>query len=423
MSEDRAPRVGIVGGGQLARMIAQAAVSLGVEVHVLAGAADEGVPGVFASVRTGDPDDPVAIAAFADTVDVVTFDHENVDWSALDAAVARGVTVRPGPDTMRFADKALQREHLARAGLPLPPFEIVDPNLPKVNGVTTGEAVRRFAAAHGPRVIAKVSRGGYDGRGVFALEGVDAVSAFVADWCDSARVAGASAPADSSAAGVRLVLEPALDLAAEVAVVTARRPSGEHATYPVLETIQRDGMCNEVVVPARLDDALAADALRVGTEVALATGAVGVIAVELFVTTGGDVLVNELAPRVHNSGHLTADACVTGQFEQHLRAVLDLPLGDVALRTHAAAMVNVVGSGVPSGCVEPRARLAAGLAVDPAAKVHLYAKTPKPERKIGHVTVCAHDVDAALGRATAVARALDGGARTPTDTHETSSTE
>lgn len=138
---------------------------------------------------------------------------------------------------------------------------------------------------------------------------------------------------------------------------------------------------------------------------ALATGAVGVLAVELFITTGGSVLVNELAPRVHNSGHLTADACVTGQFEQHLRAVLDLPLGDVSLRNPAAAMVNVVGAGASP---EPRARLIDGMAVDPAAKVHLYAKTPKPNRKIGHVTVCDDSADTALARATAVARALDG---------------
>ena len=194
-----------------------------------------------------------------------------------------------------------------------------------------------------------------------------------------------------------------------MAVVTARRPGGEHTTYPFFETIQRNGMCNEVVVPARLDDSVVEEAGRVGAEVALAAAAVGVLAVELFITTDGTVLVNELAPRVHNSGHLSADACVTGQFEQHLRAVLDLPLGDISLRTPAAAMVNVVGAGESDPEVtEPRGRLAAGMAVDPAAKIHLYAKTPRPDRKIGHVTVCDGDVDRALARATAVARMLDG---------------
>ena len=188
------------------------------------------------------------------------------------------------------------------------------------------------------------------------------------------------------------------------------RPGGQHATYPVLETIQRNGMCNEVVVPARLDESILERARQVGEEVALVAEAVGIIAVELFITTDGDVLVNEIAPRVHNSGHVTADACVTGQFEQHLRAVLDLPLGDVSLRTPAAAMVNVVGGRGSSdeGAPEPRPRLATGMTVDPAAKVHLYAKTPRPERKIGHVTVCDDDADRALARATAVARALDG---------------
>ena len=407
------PHVGIIGGGQLARMIAQAAVSLGVRVSVLAGAADEGVPGVFASVTTGSPDDPQAIAAFAAGVDVVTFDHENVDWAALEEVVASGVAVRPSPDTLRFADKAHQRERLARAGCPVPPFEIVDPAgsgttrplrgagaaRAAAPGRSATEVARHFADTHGPRVIAKASRGGYDGRAVFALDGADALVEFVAGW-----------------SGAPLVLEPALDLAAEVAVVIARRPGGQHATYPVLETIQRDGMCNEVVVPARLDEALLARARQVGEEVALVAEAVGVIAVELFITTDGAVLVNEIAPRVHNSGHVTADACVTGQFEQHLRAVLDLPLGDVSMRTPAAAMVNVVGAPERSGEVgpEPRARLSDGMAIDPAAKVHLYAKTPRPERKIGHVTVCDDDADRALARATAVARALDGRDEEPT---------
>lgn len=405
LPSDRAPRIGIIGGGQLARMMAQAAVSLGVEIHVLAGASDEGVPGVFGSVTIGSPDDVAAITDFAASVDVITFDHENVNWAALDALVASGAAVYPGPDTMRFADKALQREHLARAGLPLPPFEIIDPAVPSADGGSISKAVHAFVEAHGPKVIAKVSRGGYDGRGVFPLEGAEAAAEFVNDWCEATQAANNAAPTGTSTAGVRLVLEPALDLAAEVAVVTARRPGGEHATYPVLETIQRDGMCNEVVVPARLSDAVVEEAGRIGAEVALAAGAVGVLAVELFITTGGSVLVNELAPRVHNSGHLTSDACVTGQFEQHLRAVLDLPLGDVSLRTPAAAMVNVVGAGASP---EPRARLIDGMAVDPAAKIHLYAKTPKSNRKIGHVTVCDDHADTALARATAVTRALDG---------------
>ena len=222
---------------------------------------------------------------------------------------------------------------------------------------------------------------------------------------ESARLWGRMAPAFL----MMTLFYRTLDRAAEVAVVTARRPGGEQTTYPVFETIQRNGMCNEVVVPARLDDSVVEEAGRVGAEVALAAAAVGVLAVELFITTDGTVLVNELAPRVHNSGHLSADACVTGQFEQHLRAVLDLPLGDISLRTPAAAMVNVVGAGESDPEVtEPRGRLAAGMAVDPAAKIHLYAKTPRPDRKIGHVTVCDGDVDRALARATAVARMLDG---------------
>lgn len=201
LPSDRAPRVGIIGGGQLARMMAQAAVSLGVEIHVLAGASDEGVPGVFASVTIGSPDDSAAIVAFAANVDVITFDHENVNWAALGALVASGASVYPGPDTMRFADKALQREHLARVGLPLPPFEIIDPAVPSADGGSISKAVHAFVDAHGPKVIAKVSRGGYDGRGVFPLEGAEAAAEFVNDWCAATRAAADATPTGTSTAG------------------------------------------------------------------------------------------------------------------------------------------------------------------------------------------------------------------------------
>jgi len=382
------PVVGIVGGGQLARMLAEAASPLGVRVRVLAGPSDEGAREVVPDVVTGAADDPDALRAFAAGVDVVTFDHENVDHPALEAIERSGVPVRPGVGTLRYSDKAHQRRTFSAAGLPVPHFAIVDPVREPVAAV---DAARRFADSHagGGRVVAKASRGGYDGRGVWML-GVDELSPFLAEY-----------------GGAPLVLEPELELEREVAVLVARRPSGEVAVWPVLETVQVGGMCDEVLLPAPVPAELARTAARVGEAVAETTQAVGVVAVELFVVAGEDgpaLLVNEIAPRVHNSGHLTIEACRTSQFEQHLRAVLDWPLGPVDPVVPAAAMANVVGGA--SG--DPRDRQAAALAAVPHAHLHLYGKTSRPERKVGHVTVVGDDLAACRREAGLAADLLAG---------------
>lgn len=358
------PVVGIVGGGQLARMLAEAASPMGVHVRVLAGSSDEGAVEVVPDVQFGEPDDPEALASFAATVDVVTFDHENVDHHTLSQLQDQGVAVRPGVETLRFSDKAYQRTAFAAAGLPVPPFALIDPVADRVVAVARAESFADEHAGAGGRVVAKASRGGYDGRGVWILDRAE-LDTFIADYD-----------------GAALVLEPLLVLERELAVLVARRPSGQSATWPVLETIQVDGMCDEVYLPADVDEDRAEAARAIALQVAEVTGAVGVIAIELFVTDDG-LVVNEIAPRVHNSGHLTIDGTRTSQFEQHLRAVLDWPLGSTEPVSPVAVMVNVVGG--PEG--DPRNRQSAALAELPDSRLHLYGKTSRPDRKIGHVTV------------------------------------
>ncbi len=379
------PVVGIVGGGQLARMLAEAATPLGIHVRVLAAPGDEGAVEVVPDVQVGAPDDPDALRSFAATVDVVTFDHENVDHETLAALEADGVAVRPGVDTLRFSDKAHQRVAFAAAGLPVPPFAIVDPVADPAAAVAVAEA---FGAehGHGDVLVVKASRGGYDGRGVWML-GPSELPGFMAEY-----------------RGAPLVLEPRLALEREVAVLVARRPSGQTATWPVLETVQVDGMCDEVFLPAPIDDEHAATAAAVAATVAEVTGAVGVLAIELFIS-GGRVLINEIAPRVHNSGHLTIEGTGTSQFEQHLRAVLDWPLGPTDPVAPVAVMANVVGG--PDA--DPRDRQAVALARVPEAHVHLYGKTARPARKIGHVTVLGDALADTRARANLAADLLAGG--------------
>ena len=288
---------------------------------------------------------------------MITFDHEPVDLAAVSEAAERGATLRPGPEALAFSDKAHQRCALALAGIAVPPFVVTeDP-----------DDIDRFGDQHGWPIVVKAPIGGYDGRGVIAApDPRTAIEAF--ERFDR-----------------RALLEPLLPLRAELSVVTVRTIDGEVAAYPAFDTVQDQGMCREVTVPSLLPDPILRDAAAIAARVAAVVGSVGVLAIELFVV-GDDVLVNEVSPRPHNSGHLTIEACATSQFENHLRAVLGWPLGSTALVVPAAAMVNVVG--LDTG--HPIVSAAAG------ATVHDYRKSPRPGRKLGHVTVVADDLATAI---------------------------
>lgn len=371
----------MVGGGQLARMTYQAAIPLGVTLRVLSERADDGAALVSADVEIGSHSDLAALRRFAAGCDVVTFDHELAPPELLEQLASEGYVLRPSPAAMRFAqDKLWQREQFGALGLPVPAHAVV----------ATAEDVAAFAASHGGwPVVIKAARGGYDGRGVWVARSAE----------DAAGVV-----AEGTAGGLRLFAETMVALEREVAVLIARRPGGESVVYPVVETVQADGMCRELVSPAPIDPSVAAHARNIAERIADAIGVTGIMAVELFVARGGDVLVNEIATRPHNSGHHTIEGCATSQFENHVRAVLDWPLGSTAPMAPAVVTVNVVG-GASGG--DPRANLPKALAI-PGVHVHLYGKGPRPGRKLGHVTALGEDANEVRERADRAAAILVG---------------
>jgi 5-(carboxyamino)imidazole ribonucleotide synthase len=371
------PVVGMVGAGQLARMTHAAAIALGIELRVLAPGATD--PAVLAGARRvpGNPASLTDLRALAAGADVVTFDHESVPPEHLIGLEHEGVRLAPAAAAKLFAqDKLHARRELVALDFPAPPFA----------HVRTPEEIREFSSDHPGPLIAKVSRGGYDGRGVFAVEDAREASDLLGGRPDG------------------LLLEPRLTIERELAVVVARSASGERVAYPVVETVQQDAMCREMLAPAPIAPAQAARAQDLALAIGDAIGAVGIVAVELF-DVEGELLVNELALRPHNSGHYTLGGCTTSQFEQHLRAVLGWPLGAPDLVAPAVATVNVVG---PADGSDPAARLPRALAVQ-GAQVQLYGKEPRPGRKLGHVTVCGDDLDAVRRDARLAAALLEGG--------------
>ncbi|MGH3716393.1 MAG: 5-(carboxyamino)imidazole ribonucleotide synthase [Micromonosporaceae bacterium] len=362
------PVVGMVGGGQLARMTHQAAIPLGQSLRVLVNSTDDAAALVAGDVRVGDHTDLDALLGFAKGVDVLTFDHEHVPTEHVKALAAAGVTVYPGADALLCAqDKRVMRERLSGLGLPMPRWQ----------PVADAEDITAFAGGAWP-VVAKATRGGYDGKGVWMLDGAAEAQRLV----------------DT---GTSLIVEERVPLVRELAAVVARSPYEQVAAYPVVETVQSGGICVEVLAPApSLGDADAVAAQQLAIKVATELDVVGVLAVELFQTAGA-LLVNELAMRPHNSAHWTIEGARTSQFEQHLRAVLDYPLGDTSLTAPAVCMANVLG-GEPGGMGVDE-RLHHLFAADPGAKVHLYGKQVRPGRKIGHVTVVGEDMADVRARA------------------------
>jgi 5-(carboxyamino)imidazole ribonucleotide synthase len=367
----------MVGAGQLARMTHRAAIDLGVHLTVLATDASEPAVTAGARHRLGGADDPVALRRLAEHADVVTLDHELVDAAALAALEAVGVAVRPSSRALRVAqDKLLARETFAGLGLPGPAHVIAS----DVTGVES------LARDHGWPLVAKARTGGYDGRGV-------------------ELVADRSALDEVLARGGEWIVEQRVPIALEVAVLVARRPGGASVVYPVVETVQHDGICHELVMPARIADDVATRAIEIALRIAEGIDAVGILAVEQFVTPDGAVLVNEIAVRPHNSGHATIEGCATSQFTNHLRAVLDWPLGATDLQAPVAVTVNVLGVDE----TDVAARVPDALAI-PGVRVHLYGKDSRPGRKIGHVTVLGDDAAGALVAARRAADILTGSA-------------
>src|SRR3954449_9871254 len=358
------PVVAMIGGGQLSRMTHQAAIALGQSLRVLATDPAESAALVAADVRIGDHRELADLMALAEGATVVTFDHAHVPTEPLRTLEDAGHRVAPGPGALVHAqDKLVLRRALAAAGEPQPAWAEVDSPV----------GVADFAGATGWPVVLKTPRGGYDGKGVFVVDDVAAATVLLERYGP-------------------LLAEERVPMTRELAVQVARSPFGQVAVWPVVETVQRDGVCHEVLAPAPdLDDALATAAQELAIRIAERLGVVGLLAVELFQTPDG-VLVNELAMRPHNSGHWSIDGAVTSQFEQHLRAVLDWPLGTPSPTAPYSVMVNVLGGDLP----ELHSAFLHVLARDPGLHVHVYGKDVQPGRKVGHVTVTGSDLDALL---------------------------
>nr|WP_236653621.1 5-(carboxyamino)imidazole ribonucleotide synthase [Streptacidiphilus melanogenes] len=372
------PVVGMIGGGQLARMAHDAAIPLGVRFRLLADTPQDSAALAVNDVVLGDYRDLETLRRFAAGCDVITFDHEHVPTEHLRTLLAEGVNVRPGPDALVFAqDKGLMRAKLDSLGVPCPRHRLVaDP-----------ADVTQFAQeGDGYPVVLKTTRGGYDGKGVWVVK-------------DEAEAA------EPFRAGVPVLAEEKVDFVRELAADVVRSPHGQAVAYPVVESVQKDGICHEVVAPApNLSAHLAAEAQALALRIAGELDITGHLAVELFETRDGRVLVNELAMRPHNSGHWSIDGAVTSQFENHIRAVLDLPLGDPRPRQPWTVMVNVLGGDYP----DMYSAYLHCLARDPGLRIHMYGKDVKPGRKVGHVTVFGDDLEDVRERARHAAAYLRG---------------
>ena len=349
--------VGVIGGGQLARMMQPAAIALGINLSVFA--ESEGSSAHGAVTKVGDYTDLAQLREFAKDVDVITFDHEHVPTELLRQLEAEGVNVRPGPAALIHAqNKLVMRKKLAELGLPQPNWA----------EITSPQELEQFIGIHGPKIVVKTPIGGYDGKGVRVVSS----AAEVSDWLENLASFGGS-----------LLAEQKVDFLSEAAQLIARRPSGEAKTWPLVQTIQSGGVCSEVIAPYP-SLSLSDPAADIAHSIANGLGVTGVMAVEMFVLADGSLLVNELAMRPHNSGHFSIEGSNTSQFEQHLRAVLDLPLGDTGMRGGFAVMVNLLGVDDKNSFYE---HYPTAMARYPSVSFHLYQKTARLGRKMGHLTV------------------------------------
>jgi 5-(carboxyamino)imidazole ribonucleotide synthase len=365
-----APLVAMVGGGQLARMTHQAAIALGQSLRVLAADIDDPAAQVSPDVVIGSHTNLDDLRRVAAGADALTFDHEHVPTELLEELVAEGVNVAPPPQALVHAqDKLIMRRRLQALGAPVPRYAAVESG-------DDLDSIAAFAARVGGPMVVKAVRGGYDGRGVRMAADLPQAREIASEYLKS---------------GVPVLVEERVAMRRELSALVARSPFGQGAAWPVVETVQRDGICVLVIAPApALPDDLGATAQQLALRLAAELGVVGVLAVELFETVDGRLLVNELAMRPHNSGHWTMDGSRTSQFEQHLRAVLDYPLGDTDATVPVTVMANVLGAAqTPTMTVDER--LHHLFARMPDARVHLYGKGERPGRKIGHVNLLGAD--------------------------------
>lgn len=369
--------VGVIGGGQLARMMQPAAIALGIKLKVLAEA--ENSSAQQATTMVGDYNKYEVLEAFSKTVDVITFDHEHVPVAHLERLQQAGVKVNPNPQALVHAqNKLLMRKAMQNLGLPQPPWQ----------EIKSPEDLQEFLSVHDEAVV-KTPIGGYDGKGVRVVTAVQEVS----DWLSNLESFGGS-----------LLVEQKISFTRELSQLSARSPSGEFAHWPLVRTVQRNGVCSEVIAPAP-QPSKAKDAEEIARAVATGLNVTGVLAVELFEDQAGNLLINELAMRPHNSGHFTIEGSITSQFEQHLRAVLNLPLGETSMKQESAVMLNLLGVDDRNTFVEhyPRA-----MELFPEVKFHSYEKGARLGRKMGHITLIGSDWRSLLERGNAARDILYG---------------
>lgn len=367
-------RVGVIGGGQLARMMIAPATAMGIQIKVFAESADSSAK--LAASTVGEYTDPASVMEFAKDVDVVTFDHEHVPLEILRQLEQSGVSVQPSSSALAHAqNKLTMRRALQRIGAPNPNWA----------AVSSARQLSEFIYSNGGEVIVKTPIGGYDGKGVRVVTD----PADVSDWLEANKLASL---------GGELLAEAKVDFVRELAQLSARRPSGEFRSWPVVETRQKNGVCSEVISPApNLDPEKIASAREIAELIATELGVTGNFAVEMFEAKSGELIVNELAMRPHNSGHFSIEGSLTSQFEQHLRAVLDLPLGSTKATSKLAVMANLLGVSDQEDFVE---NYPLALANFPEAKFHSYGKAPRVGRKLGHITVLGEDLEQTLELAT-----------------------
>jgi 5-(carboxyamino)imidazole ribonucleotide synthase len=360
-------------------MMIAPATNLGIELKVLAEA--ENSSAQLATTVVGDFTDAATVVSFAKTVDVITFDHEHVPLAILQQLEQSGMSVQPSSKALTHAqNKLVMRTALAKIGAPNPVWR----------AVSTASELDDFINEHGPEVIVKTPIGGYDGKGVRVVSSAEQVS----DWLDESMI---------SSLGGQLLVEQKVQFKRELAQLCARNPNGDFENWPVVETRQQDGVCSEVLSPAPdISSELSARAVQIAKLISESLGVTGNLAVEMFETTDGELLVNELAMRPHNSGHFTIEGSTTSQFEQHLRAVLNLPLGKTDSLKPVAVMANLLGV---SDSKNFMANYSQAMSKFPGVKIHSYGKSPRLGRKLGHITVVGEDLDSCLEIAEA-ARAL-----------------